>query len=302
MIGGEIGPRPLWSLWDVLRLYADKFVGIEGWLKQMQMIYLNPLPIGSSGPAPSPLADESLALLRERVGRAKDLATEINLTGTTRTLDRLLTAIGDPADHKRHMIVNFATDIAHLLGEVAQRLQEELEEHHFVMLDNNKSAVLLHVDDDWAPSIKKFRSAEYDIKNGVDCYACEHDTACVFHMMRVAEIGLRALSREREVSFPDKPIEWAQWEELIDKIDAGGKAVANALAKGPERDAARAFYRGAVGQFHSFKDRYRNVVMHVRKRYDSPAALRSINEVRDFMNGLSAKIGEKTRGPIQRWS
>jgi hypothetical protein len=32
-------------------------------------------------------------------------------------------------------------------------------------------------------------------------------------------------------------------------------------------------------------------------------ALRSINQTREFMNGLSAKIGEKTRKPIplSRW-
>ena len=40
--------------------------------------------------------------------------------------------------------------------------------------------------------------------------------------------------------------------------------------------------------------------MHVRRSYDELDALKAINQVRDFMNGLSAKIGEKTRRPIRR--
>ena len=73
------------------------------------------------------------------------------------------------------------------------------------------------------------------------------------------------------------------------------------MAPGPAKDAAAAFYSGAIGQMHAFKDTYRNVTMHVRKRYDELDALRAINQVRDFMNGLSSKIGEKTSRPIKRW-
>jgi hypothetical protein len=285
----------------MLRLYADKFVGIERWLKLMQMAYLNPAPVGTSGPAPSPLADESLALLRERVERAKSIAAGINLSGTTRTFARLLTAIGDPTDQRRHMIANFPNDIANLLGEVAQRLEEELGEHHFIMLDDHKSHILLNIDNDWATTIKAFRSSEADIKDAVDCYACEHNTACVFHMMRVAEYGLRALARERQVTFPKHPLEWADWHNILDQTESKARAATTGMSRGPERDAMQAFYNGAVGQLHGFKDTYRNVVMHVRRSYDELDALRAINQVRDFMNGLSAKIGEKTRKPIRRW-
>jgi len=70
---------------------------------------------------------------------------------------------------------------------------------------------------------------------------------------------------------------------------------------GQKRDAARDFYSGAVHHFEGFKDKYRNAVMHMRRNYDELDALRSVNQVRDFMNGLSTKIGEKTRRPITRW-
>jgi len=41
--------------------------------------------------------------------------------------------------------------------------------------------------------------------------------------------------------------------------------------------------------------------MHMRGDFGELDAIRAINRVRDFMNGLSAKIGEKTRRPIEKW-
>ncbi len=42
-------------------------------------------------------------------------------------------------------------------------------------------------------------------------------------MMWIAEVGMRALARERQVSFPDKPLEWAEWENIIDQIESKAK-------------------------------------------------------------------------------
>lgn len=122
-------------------------------------------------------------------------------------------------------------------------------------------------------------------------------------MMRVAELGLRALAHERNVSFPRHPIEWADWQNILEQTEMKAKAATRNMPRGPAKDAALAFYSGAIGQLHAFKDTYRNAVMHFRRSYDQLDALRATSQVRDFMNGLSAKIGEKTRRPIplSRW-
>ena len=119
-------------------------------------------------------------------------------------------------------------------------------------------------------------------------------------MMRVAEIGMRALARERQVSFPRHPLEWAEWEKLIDQIESKARDATAGMPRGPERDAARAFYTSAVAQLRAFKET-RNRIMHMRGNFDELDAQRAINQVRDFMNGLSAKIGEKTHRPIRKW-
>ena len=184
-----------------------------------------------------------------------------------------------------------------------EAIEDDINTEYFYHYRHDRGIILLRVPQDWGATLAKFESAKEEIDSGVDCYALEHHTACVFHMMRVAEHGLRALARSLKVSFPKSgtPIEWAQWQDLIDQISAEGKKAANALPKGEKRDAARDFYSGAVHHFEGFKDKYRNAVMHVRATYDELDAQRVINQVRDFMNGLSAKIGETTRSPVRRW-
>jgi hypothetical protein len=90
---------------------------------------------------------------------------------------------------------------------------------------------------------------------------------------------------------PKKPLEWGNWQDIINAIRTDVKRIQNAEA-GPKRDAALGFYQGALGEFESIKDVYRNQVMHVREMYEAEQALHTLNHVREFMRRLSAKIGE----------
>jgi hypothetical protein len=187
------------------------------------------------------------------------------------------------------------------LKPLLEALEDDLRKLHLYLYPQHKFIPLLQMPGVWAPAFAAFPSAKDEAEEGIDCYGLEHNTACVFHMMRVVEHGLRALARERGVSFPNRPVEWATWQQMLDQIESSGRKAARALPAGPQRDAALGFYSGAAGQIHAFKDKYRNMVMHVRRRYGEVEALQSINQVRDFMNGLSVKIGEKIRKPIRRW-
>jgi len=44
---------------------------------------------------------------------------------------------------------------------------------------------------------------------------------------------------------------------------------------------------------NGFKDEYRNLVMHVRARYDQHQSLRAMTNVNAFMERLAAKIDHK---------
>ena len=199
---------------------------------------------------------------------------------------------------RRYTYAELAQEFETLL----QAIEDDIKLEYFFHYPRRKGLMLLMYRGEWAPTLAAtaFPSIGGEIEEGIDCYALEHNAACVFHMMRVAETGMRALARERQVSFPKHPLEWAEWENIIDQIDAKARAATTGMSRGPERDAARAFYTAAVALLRAFKET-RNRIMHMRGSFDELDAQRAINQVRDFMNGLSAKIGEKTRRPIRKW-
>jgi hypothetical protein len=62
-----------------------------------------------------------------------------------------------------------------------------------------KADVYIRYKGEWHDALRAFPSIAAEVEDGVDCYALGHNTACVFHMVRVAEIGLRAIARERGI-------------------------------------------------------------------------------------------------------
>ena len=144
-----------------------------------------------------------------------------------------------------------------------------------------------------------FPSIKPEVFSAIDCYTLGHNTASVFHSMRVAEHGLRAIAKERKVRLPkNKQIEWATWQDIIKAINSE-IAVIGGKKAGAAKDAALEFYSGARADLNGFKDEYRNLVMHVRATYDEHQALRALTKVHAFMERLAAKIDHK--GTRIRW-
>jgi hypothetical protein len=178
--------------------------------------------------------------------------------------------------------------------------QDQLSMRLFLYVDYDKTKFFKEPESTFSPEVlANFGEARDDLLEAARCYALDRNTACVFHLMRVAENGLRALARERRVKLPKKKLlEWAQWNDIIVELTKSADALANRKA-GPARDEAVEFYRGAIGQFQGFKDAYRNHVMHARKGYDSHQAASVLFHVRDFMNRLALKTDQ--RGKRIKW-
>lgn len=200
----------------------------------------------------------------------------------------------------RTQVVSYAWAVIEL-NTLIEAIDDDARFERFHHYDGAKGRLLLTVQGDWAATIAAFPSTLKEIEDAIDCYALTRNTASVFHLMRIAEYGLRSLARERKVVFPKKPLEWAVWSEIIREIQKSADKQWDNAPSGAAKDAALHFYRGAVGQFFGFKDQYRNAVSHVRVRYDEHQALRVVSQVRDFMNELSKKINEKTKTPIRKW-
>ncbi len=179
---------------------------------------------------------------------------------------------------------------------IIQSIEDETMLEHFYHYPRDKADQLVKVTIDWAAAIAAFPSAEHDIRMGVDCYACDHHDAAVFHMMRVAEYGLRALATERGVVL-SKPLSHEVWAAIIDAIEKKAEEIKQKPA-GPVKDEALAFYNGAVGSGRALKDKFRNRVMYARDRFNPHEAADAIFQARTFMLGLARHVNEGAAQPI----
>lgn len=148
----------------------------------------------------------------------------------------------------------------------------------------------------WLTVWRSFPSLRKECEEAVYCYVLERNTACVFHSMRVAEIGLRSLARRMKVKMPKgKRLEWAEWQAVLKEMTDCTDKLGKTLKAGPAKDAILDFYSGAIGQFMGFKDEFRNQVMHVHRDYDEYEAASALTRIRDFMYKLAGEIDEKGR-------
>jgi len=143
-----------------------------------------------------------------------------------------------------------------------------------------------------------FSSAREDIKEAGNCLAAECGTAAVFHMMRTCEVGLRALARDRNIEFKDKPLEMKEWGQIVPKLDAVLKEMRLSDTHNwriPEiKEAQIHFYSELMPDARSFNEAWRRHLSHADTKafYDRDYAASIMGHVKSFMQRLAAKISE----------
>ena len=174
-----------------------------------------------------------------------------------------------------------------------QAVEADLEKHLFAFVAPSKSSVMLGITKHpWDEIVEHFPEIETDLIHAGECYAFEQNTACVFHLMRVAEYGLRNIAASLHVTPKDKkkniPIEYATWDKVISGINSK-IAAARLLPHGKRKAKKLQFYSNAAENCSYLRDLWRNDVAHARKEYNEGEAFGVFNRVRDFMHLLSSQ-------------
>jgi hypothetical protein len=140
-----------------------------------------------------------------------------------------------------------------------------------------------------------FPKAAKDVMAVSTCLAANLPTACVFHLMRVSELGLRELAKHLRVNIKDKgkniPIEYGSWDKVITGCN-------NQIQKLRQRHADQKknvkleLYSEAAQHCTFMKDIWRNNISHARAAYAFEEAVSCLGRVRDFMQFLTAVLGD----------
>lgn len=130
---------------------------------------------------------------------------------------------------------------------------------------------------------EKFASAAEDISESGKCLALDRGTACVMHLSRVVESGLRALAKE--LGLPRRN----DWGKHLDDID---KELSKRYKASGSRTDDEQFFSEAAAQIGHIKNAWRNPSMHVDRSYSPSRAHEILAAIRSFMQHLSTRLGE----------
>ena len=168
----------------------------------------------------------------------------------------------------------------------------------FLVVDGTRSA---YVDNDklFGPEVATaFPLAIPDIRESGNCIAAGCFPAAIFHLMRIAEHGLRALAYDRRIRIPKGPLELATWEDILKELDRAESAI-QGYPRTVAREAQFKFYHQANMEIRAFKNAWRNRWFHTRDSgCDSDSTQGLMNHVSAFMKVLASRISEGKRTPI----
>jgi len=147
---------------------------------------------------------------------------------------------------------------------------------------------------------RAFPSASSDLQEAGNCLAADCNTGAVFHLMRAAEVALRALASDRRATFQKGTLDSKQWGEIISKLtgitnEMSGLPAASWPSEEIRQTQIR-FYQEVMIEFRAFNDVWRRHVSHAHDgaMYDSPQATSAKNHTEQFMKKLATKISETT--------
>ena len=169
-----------------------------------------------------------------------------------------------------------------------QCIEADLEKRLFAFIEPKRVELSSEMQERWADVLKNIPDAKADFEDAHLAYSLELRTATVFHLMRVAEHGLRVMAKKMRVSLDLKdkkgivPIEFADWQKVITAIK-NKLSLVGALPTGSKRQAKLEKYSDAADHCVFMKDIWRNTVSHARRPYKDQEALAALERVRDFM-------------------
>ena len=138
-----------------------------------------------------------------------------------------------------------------------------------------------------AEAASGFPSAAFDISEAGKCFALNRPTACVFHLMRVLEIGLGVFAKHFAV-----PSDHTNWHNIIEGIEKAVRNMSSDPAKPADWKEQQEFYSQAAHGFMFIKDAWRNYTAHARGKYTEDETETIFINVRAFMQRLATRLHE----------
>ena len=164
----------------MLRFYSDDFITIIDSLSEIDEGIKR---FGSWDDE----AAESFGRILEKI---KGACEAIHLTVSCVLLRRTIKTLQNNMLPNAYMRQQILKD----LYELRSRIKDELSERYFLFVFPERVQYLENKQPFGETVVEHFSAAAFDIEEASKCLALQRPTACVFHLMRVMEEGLKALA------------------------------------------------------------------------------------------------------------
>jgi len=158
-------------------------------------------------------------------------------------------------------------------------IHSELEQHVFLTLDTKEAELYDQKELFGKEVLAKFPAIQFDMTEAGNCLATGRGTACVFHLMRIMEVGVQQFGSKLSVSLVGEK----NWQNILDEIN-------KAIKRLPPKDAGTVGMCQAAANLYSVKLGWRNEVMHPKDTYTLEEAHNLIRQVKTFMAQLASLV------------
>jgi hypothetical protein len=180
---------------------------------------------------------------------------------------------------------NSSTVFREYLEELQRRIHDEMETRLFLAVDFSKKDYFENPLLFGLKVADRFPSAIDDIYEAGTCLALDRATACVMHLMRIVEVGLKALALE--LNLPSR----TDWGKHLADIE---KELEKRYLAAGHRTNEEQFFSEAAEQIGHIKTAKRNPTMHADRTYDTKRADEILIAVRSFMQHLATRLSQRS--------
>lgn len=174
---------------------------------------------------------------------------------------------------------------------ISDTLKNELSLINVFVLENAKSEYFQNPELQFGTDFqKRFPSGLFELDEAAKCFALGRPTACIFHLMRIMEIGINAAALSLGIPPPTKGMD-RNWGAILRAIKEETEKRTSAKPskwQGDDKDLFAEIYVS----LDAVRVAWRNTTMHVENKYTDEEAEHIFGAVRGFMKKIAARFDE----------
>lgn len=264
-------PYRLWSALDMLRFHASKFVSLMHGLSVIE----NSAYEGVGVQLP-PDYEKTILDMQNQMHR-------LGLHVSAGVADDLLNCLEEEKIDFRKLNIAAAC--------LRSAFTNELETQVFMAVAYDRVDFLFEKQLFEKEVATKFTSVAYDVAEAGNCYSLDRNTACVFHLMRVLEMAIKAIATCLGIPDPVKPSK-KNWSAVLERIN--DELTKRNAPNGPgwTNQKDKQLFADAYARLDAIRIAWRNTTMHTEETYQADEAKTILENTKQFMIKLASRMDQ----------